>query len=511
MGVTERVTYRRQSEILPTGGKHWSAAFPRLEAWIQSKPASTSASEISSQAGEGDFEEDTLVGTPEQQVMQVLVVQAQNGANMASGTAITAHSTSTTAPSTAPMQVAGPSTMEPIVELLGQDTPSVIQGARPDVRIEQTAQSTQRYGTLPYISGPQYTAPLPHFTAPLPQYTAPTAPLLYVAPYANMPAMSARPATPMGYYGQGNQFPFAPNPGWMTDEQLFQQQQLLREKQEFDAWRASRAQANIQPQPQTTSEGPLPAETNVDNSQGSASVARARPEDQITSKAKAKRARSDLVGFILNRKKSELGLTQDLQFLGIHLRLDLGKALLLESKAREIVACACHLSSLKVLNYTQVSQLLGSLNWASGLIPLGRLYLRPLQRHFHLLGLTDWFTPLRRSDPLFLANLLRRWLDPRFLTSGIPICPFQGTLRFSRMPPGRAGAPTWGIPRFRVPGPSQTASSTSTVWSSKRLLLPYSIGLLCFRAARSWSPLTIRQWFHISTSREGLAPPPCCV
>ena len=215
-----------------------------------------------------------------------MVVQAQNGANMALGTAITAPSTSTTAPSTAPLQVAGPSTMEPIVEQLGQDTPSVIQGARPDVRIEQTAQSTQRYGTLPYIPGPQYTAPLPHFTAPLPQYTAPTAPLPYVAPYANMPAMSARPATPMGYYGQGNQFPFAPNPGWMTEEQLFQQQQLLREKQEFDAWRASRAQANIQPQPQTTSEGPLPAETYVDNSQRSASFARARPEDQITSKAR---------------------------------------------------------------------------------------------------------------------------------------------------------------------------------------------------------------------------------
>ena len=33
----------------------------------------------------------------------------------------------------------------------------------------------------------------------------------------------------------------------------------------------------------------------------------------------------DLVGFILNRKKSELDLTQDLQFLGICLRLDLGK------------------------------------------------------------------------------------------------------------------------------------------------------------------------------------------
>ena len=180
MGETETVL-RRQSKILPTGKTALVGSIPRLEAWILSKPVSTSASEISSQAGEGDFEDDTLVSTPNQQVEQVLVVQAQNGVNMASGTATTAPSTATTAPSTAPLQVAGPSTMEPIVVQLGQDTPSVIQGARPDVRIEQTAQSTQRYGTLPYIPGPPY-----------------------AAPYVNMPAISARPALPMGYYGQGN-------------------------------------------------------------------------------------------------------------------------------------------------------------------------------------------------------------------------------------------------------------------------------------------------------------------
>ena len=124
-------------------------------------------------------------------------MQAQNGVNMASGTSTTAPSTAIAAPST------GPSTMEPIIPIglqLGQYTPSVNQGARPDVRIEQTAQFTQRYGTLPYIPGPQYMAPLP-CTAPLP----------YAAPYVSMPAMSARPALSMGYYGQGSQFPFVPN------------------------------------------------------------------------------------------------------------------------------------------------------------------------------------------------------------------------------------------------------------------------------------------------------------
>ena len=89
------------------------------------------------------------------------------------------------------------------------------------------------------------------------------------------------------------------------------------------------------------------------------------------------------------------------------------------------LAQACRLSSQRILSYTEVSQLMGSLNWAPGLIPLGRLHLRPLQRHFLLLGLTDRFSPKCRSDPLVLATLLRQWQDLSFLTSGIPIRPLQ--------------------------------------------------------------------------------------
>ena len=267
------------------GKQHWITAFPRVEAWILAKPVSTSASEISSQAGEGDFDDEILVDTPKQHEVQVLVVHTQNGANMATssttmaaGTTITAQST---AASTAALQVAGPSTKEPIVEQLGQDTPSVIQGAHPE----------QRYGSQPNFSGQQYTAPTtaaqPYTAVPQPYntatqpYTAAAQP--YIAPYNNMPAMSARPAEPMGYFGQGGQLPFM-----VTEEQLLQQQQLLREKQEFDAWRASRAQAQTQSQPQIFSE----AEVNVDSSERSASVARARPQDQVTKEAKAKRAGS---------------------------------------------------------------------------------------------------------------------------------------------------------------------------------------------------------------------------
>ena len=259
------------------GKQHWTAACPHVEAWILAKPVSTSASEISSQAGEGDFDDEILVDTPKQHEVQVLVVQAQNGANMATSSTPTAAGTTITAASTAALQ-AGPSTKEPIVEQLGQDTPSVIQGALPE----------QRLGSQPYVSGQQYTAAQPYTAAAQP-YTAAAQP--YIAPYNNMPAMSARPTEPMGYFGQGGQLSFV-----LTEEQLLQQQQLLREKQDFDAWRTSRAQAKTQPQPEIISEGPIPAEVNVevnvDSSERSASVARARPKDQVTKKAKAKRAGS---------------------------------------------------------------------------------------------------------------------------------------------------------------------------------------------------------------------------
>ena len=207
---------------------------------------------------------------------------ATSSTTTAAGTTITAQST---AASTAAFQVAGPSTKEPIVEQLGQDTPSVIQGARPE----------QRYGSQEYFSGQQYTAPTmaaqPYTAVPQPYnaaaqpYTAAAQP--YIAPYNNMPAMSARPTEPMGYFGQGGQLPFM-----LTEEQLLQQQQLLREKQEFDAWRASRAQAKTQSQPQIFSEAEVNVEVNVDSSERSASVARARPQDQVTKQAKAKRAGS---------------------------------------------------------------------------------------------------------------------------------------------------------------------------------------------------------------------------
>ena len=52
----------------------------------------------------------------------------------------------------------------------------------------------------------------------------------------------------------------------------------------------------------------------------------------------------DLVGLKLNEAKSKLDPVQDIQFLGLQLRLDQGRASLSISKAQEIIAGACRIS-----------------------------------------------------------------------------------------------------------------------------------------------------------------------
>ena len=77
------------------GRQHWTSAFSHLEAWIISKPAPSAtssgpASEISSVVSGDDFSDRLLVSTSSPLAQQDLVVQVQNGVNMASGTASSA-------------------------------------------------------------------------------------------------------------------------------------------------------------------------------------------------------------------------------------------------------------------------------------------------------------------------------------------------------------------------------------------------------------------------------------
>ena len=102
--------------------------------------------------------------------------------------------------------------------------------------------------------------------------------------------------------------------------------------------------------------------------------------------------------------KSELEPVQDILFLGLRLCLEKGRASLPVSKAREIISHVCRKSSQKILSYTEVSQFMGSLNWASGLIPWVSLHLRPLQGHFNSPCSSDPCHPTRAMAGPYVKN-----------------------------------------------------------------------------------------------------------
>ena len=182
-----------------------------------------------------------------------------------------------------------------------------------------------------------------------------------------------------------------------------------------------------------------------------------------------------MVGLKLNKAKSELEPVQDIQFLGLRFRLDQGRASLPISKAWEIIVCACQISSQTVLAFGEVSEFMGSLNWASDLIPLGRLHMRPLQRHFYLLCLTDQFTPTCQSDPLVLATILRQWQD---LSSGIPIQPFQADVTiFTDASTQIWGIPLGGFPDFRCLEPLRTQAPHQCAGAQGSNIGPPRLGL----------------------------------
>ena len=130
--------------------------------------------------------------------------------------------------------------------------------------------------------------------------------------------------------------------------------------------------------------------------------------------------------------------------------MDQGRALLPQSKPQEILARACKISPQPVLWKLKCLNLLGSLVWASGLIPLDCLYLRPLQQHFHSLGLANRFTPPRYSDHKSLLTYSENGKTCLFLPLESPSDFSRRSSRFLRMPLPRVGALRWGILRFCV-------------------------------------------------------------
>ena len=134
----------------------------------------------------------------------------------------------------------------------------------------------------------------------------------------------------------------------------------------------------------------------------------------------------DLVGIKLNGKKFGLDLVQDIQFLGMRLCLDLGRALLPGSK--EVAALACKISFLPISSVISTSvPVHGFMQLGLGFLPFGSSTPE---------ATTVTLSFFRPDKPVYITASVRPigpcqtypgtyWQDPSFLISGIPIWPFQ--------------------------------------------------------------------------------------
>jgi hypothetical protein len=87
-------------------------------------------------------------------------------------------------------------------------------------------------------------------------------------------------------------------------------------------------------------------------------------------------------GFLINLKKSNLTPAQDLIFLGMRLRTDLGSAHLPQEKAQVLARCAETFLQNSVVSAKQCLRFLGLMAAALRVVPQARLLMRPFQIFF---------------------------------------------------------------------------------------------------------------------------------
>ena len=168
----------------------------------------------------------------------------------------------------------------------------------------------------------------------------------------------------------------------------------------------------------------------------------------------------DLVGLKLNKAKSELDPVQDIQFLGLRLRLDQSFTPSVQGPGD---------------NSTCMPNILPNFSVVHSSVPVHgvpQLGFRSAPE-----AIITTFSFFRSDKPVYSTALLRPITPcqptqameaPDFLTSGIPIRPFQVELKIFTDASTQGWGAHMGDPRFRVLGAVQSASFTSTVWSSRR-------------------------------------------
>ncbi|CAL4093496.1 unnamed protein product [Meganyctiphanes norvegica] len=126
------------------------------------------------------------------------------------------------------------------------------------------------------------------------------------------------------------------------------------------------------------------------------------------------------LGFRINLKKSFLSPSQTIEYLGVIFHLDSLTLSLPQAKIRSITSLCLDTLALSHRSRRQLESLIGLLNFASSLVPLGRLRLRPL-----ISWMNSHSVPSSRDLPVPLLppfkSLLEIWSNPTFLSTPVPM------------------------------------------------------------------------------------------
>ena len=209
--------------------------------------------------GSGDDVSDKLVISMTGSLVEDLVVQESNGvnSNMADNVLpITVAPTLLTGDAT-PLT---PSTIQPIVVQLSVQDPPSASGSSCMPLISMPSAAPTAPTAVPLISmllaapiARQLAAPTAIQPAALTATQIAATQLAASAATPLLPIMSVRPnqmgyfaGAPSNFYSQSNQFPYMANPSWEVSqwEQILQNQ-LLQERQQFEAWKARHAQPRV--------------------------------------------------------------------------------------------------------------------------------------------------------------------------------------------------------------------------------------------------------------------------
>ena len=128
------------------------------------------------------------------------------------------------------------------------------------------------------------------------------------------------------------------------------------------------------------------------------------------------------LGFTINEKKSFITPSQQVEYLGVLFQLDSQRLALPQEKVHKVATLCREMSQRSHASRRQLETLLGLLSFASSLVPLGRLRLRPL-----LCWMNDHTSPATRDLSVTLGDSfvedLRVWQDVAFLGSTVPMAP----------------------------------------------------------------------------------------